>query len=335
MDERDDSVGQLYRRSSREEPPAHLDLTVMEMARRAARRRSWSPFGGHRLATGALAAVALLSVVLVTLMQDRSEMTALPPAVTGAAGPGAPEAARAPALEAGRIRLPLPPPGERRDRGADAAGKARPDARHASAETTAEPGDDTTARQADAPVAAPAQGPPQPRFDFYRTLPETRVAAPEPVPQPAVEPAPEPAPQQAVEPAPVAKSSSTGTRPAAVSPVDADAVGAAPRPAEPSVASVPPPAGPAPDATVSATGTPVPGYYLQVGAFSAADSADRLRARLQALQLPAGVEAIVLENREVVHRVRVGPYADMAGVERARTRLQAEGIDSLLVRTPQ
>ncbi|MGB5474361.1 MAG: hypothetical protein WBQ78_12915, partial [Gammaproteobacteria bacterium] len=115
MDERDDSLARLYRRSSREEPPAQVDLAVMEMARRASRRAPWSPFGNHWLATGAVAAVALVSVVLVVFMQEQSSLTALPEAARDSVALRVPEAGREQALDDGSIRLPLPPPGKQMD----------------------------------------------------------------------------------------------------------------------------------------------------------------------------------------------------------------------------
>ncbi|MGB5540046.1 MAG: SPOR domain-containing protein, partial [Gammaproteobacteria bacterium] len=77
---------------------------------------------------------------------------------------------------------------------------------------------------------------------------------------------------------------------------------------------------------------PPEGYYLQVGAFRAADSAARFRTRLEALQLPASIEAIELANRETWHRVRIGPYKEVAATEAVRSRLKSQGIDSLLVK---
>jgi cell division protein FtsN len=64
-EEHDSRLSELYRQSSQETPPAHLDRAVMEMARTSVRRRAFSPFGGHWLAGGALVGVVVLSVLLV------------------------------------------------------------------------------------------------------------------------------------------------------------------------------------------------------------------------------------------------------------------------------
>jgi hypothetical protein len=67
-DEKDTRLSGLYRKTSREEPPAHVDRAVMELARRSVRRRTLSPFGSHWVAAGALAGVCMISVLLVVLL---------------------------------------------------------------------------------------------------------------------------------------------------------------------------------------------------------------------------------------------------------------------------
>ncbi|MEZ5540965.1 MAG: SPOR domain-containing protein [Pseudomonadota bacterium] len=346
MDEQDDSIAQLYRRSSREEPPAQLDLAVLELARRALRRRAWSPFGGNWLATGGVAAVALLSVVLVVLMQEQADISAPPQAPAEREVPQAPASAgTTTAHEAGRIRLPLPPASARREAAdAEPLPDAAPKADAAAAGSTAAvPG--RPAAQASAPPGA--AGPPRPRFDFYRTLPEMQVEVPERAPPATARPVPPAAP---VTSAPAAAAPASEPSAATVPAVAADAArqpvsapAAAPQRQEAGAA----PVAPAPAAASAgqmadkATGRTLPpaapttGYYLQVGAFRAADYAGRFKARLEALQLPAGVEAIRLANGETWHRVRVGPYQDMTAVEGVRARLKAAGIDSMLVRVDE
>jgi len=71
-DERDEYLADLYRLSSRDEPPARLDRVVMAQARQSLRRRTLSPFGNHRLAAAALAGVCAISVLLVVLMPEQS-----------------------------------------------------------------------------------------------------------------------------------------------------------------------------------------------------------------------------------------------------------------------
>jgi len=301
MDERDDSLAQLYRRSSREEPPARVDLAVMEMARRAGKRGAWSPFGNHWLATGAVAAVALASVLLVVLMQEQTSLTALP------------DAGRERDAGTETIRLPLPPPKGLRDsdeaaadRGPAAAKREQPEAGAAQAA-----GDQALRSAVPATELPHESGPPPPRFDFYETLPEMRVAVPQQTPEQQT--------QEQQTPEQTAGAEAIPQPPPASQPAIA-------QPTQPKVVPVPQP-GAAP-AAARATG-----YFLQVGAFQAADAADRFKTRLEALHLPASVEAITLDNRETWHRVRVGPYRDPATADDVRSLLKAQGIDSLLVKT--
>lgn len=72
-------------------------------------------------------------------------------------------------------------------------------------------------------------------------------------------------------------------------------------------------------------------YALQAGAFRLADDADSLKAKLALI----GLEARVLPaevNGQRVYRVRIGPYAQLDDLNRARARLEENGIESVVVR---
>lgn len=326
MEDPDDNLLKLYRRSSREEPPAQLDLTVLELARRASARKGWLPFGNHWLASGAVAAVALASVVLVVVMREPSSLTVQPEAARDSIARRVPEADRVQALDAGSIRLPLPPRGKLTDSDAALAGKAPAGMKQEqAAPLAAQPADAPTSQSGVAGARQPGEsGPPQPRFDFYKALPEMQVVVPPPVPEQAT--------VTPLQPSPPAETVAVPAVPVGPPEVMDSQATAAPA-GVPAPASVAAPS--AEHAAGKAPGTPAAppaGYYLQVGAFRAVDSAARFRARLEALQLPASVEAIELANRETWHRVRIGPYADVAATEAVRSRLKAQGIDSLLVR---
>jgi cell division protein FtsN len=98
------------------------------------------------------------------------------------------------------------------------------------------------------------------------------------------------------------------------------------------------PAAPAaqPDATVASAGSPDAGedkfiYYLQAGAFRNMDEAESARAKLALL----GFEATLSDRTTdtgVLHRVRMGPYTQLAAMNRARTKLSENGIDVAVVR---
>jgi len=74
------------------------------------------------------------------------------------------------------------------------------------------------------------------------------------------------------------------------------------------------------------------GVYLQVGAFSRADNAQQLLARLtRTLELDPSRSRVVLNDK--LHRVQLGPYSgdDAAQMDRARVRERLD-LDAVLVR---
>jgi len=64
-EEHDKKISDLYRQSSQETPPAHVDRAVLDRARKSVRRRVFAPFGDNWLAHGAMVGVVLLSVLLL------------------------------------------------------------------------------------------------------------------------------------------------------------------------------------------------------------------------------------------------------------------------------
>jgi cell division protein FtsN len=115
--------------------------------------------------------------------------------------------------------------------------------------------------------------------------------------------------------------------------VSVPAQGAAPMP--PSVAAAPASvpaqaAAPAPSASGS-SGASGEGYVLQAGAFRTVEDAEAMRGRLALL----GFEARVIGsevNGFAVQRVRIGPFARMDDMNRARTKLTESGIEVSVVR---
>lgn len=71
-----------------------------------------------------------------------------------------------------------------------------------------------------------------------------------------------------------------------------------------------------------------PGIYLQVGAFSDADNAERLAQRLRQAKL-GDVQILDAQvNGHHVHRVRVGPLADVEQADQVSARIEAMGLPS-------
>jgi len=98
--------------------------------------------------------------------------------------------------------------------------------------------------------------------------------------------------------------------------------------APPAVAVAPPtaPSVPAPEA-----GDDRASYLLQAGAFRSSSEAEAMKAKLALI----GFEAKVLTaevNGHTMYRVRIGPYAALDTMNRARARLAENGIEASVVR---
>lgn len=175
----------------------------------------------------------------------------------------------------------------------------------------------------------------KPRFEFYTLLPEMEVAVPEQELQAAAReqqertqqtqgapPLPEPSP-----PAPAA--ASTASTPAAPPP---------PVTAPVTQITVTPPAMPAPMAAREEGSTTVPPptagalYMLQVASVTSMADADRLKASLTLLGLDASIQTVSVDGNATFYRVRVGPYADIARLNDARTRLRENSMEALVLK---
>jgi cell division protein FtsN len=144
----------------------------------------------------------------------------------------------------------------------------------------------------------------------------------------------------ATPPAPV-----PGTQPAAPSsPQGPDDLGAliATLPATPeSAAPAPKPAEKPADKAPAKAAAPAPAsaaakeangkYFLQAGAYRGVDDAEALKARILLLGLPVSVQRAEV-NGKPINRVRVGPFARLDDMNRARTRLGENKIEVAVVR---
>lgn len=75
-------------------------------------------------------------------------------------------------------------------------------------------------------------------------------------------------------------------------------------------------------------------YYLQAGAFRELQDAEATKARLALM----GVAATIAERKSelgTLYRVRVGPFAEVEAMNRARVRLSDNGVDAAVVRVPR
>lgn len=107
-------------------------------------------------------------------------------------------------------------------------------------------------------------------------------------------------------------------------------VPAAPAPSKPAAAAKPP------EKTASIASTPPAqqangNYYLQAGAYRVQADAESLRARILLLGLPVNVQRAEV-NGVQVNRVRVGPFSRLDDMNRARSRLGENKIESTVVK---
>lgn len=74
------------------------------------------------------------------------------------------------------------------------------------------------------------------------------------------------------------------------------------------------------------------GYVVQAGAFHSQADAERRKATIAFLGIPARIEQGVGSDGRVLHRVHIGPVQDTAEVKRLRQRLKESEIQSLAIR---
>jgi cell division septation protein DedD len=82
--------------------------------------------------------------------------------------------------------------------------------------------------------------------------------------------------------------------------------------------------------------SPAPGakdaLFLQAGSFQNSAEADNLKARLALLGLEAQIQSATLPNNKVWHRVRIGPYASIEELNKAKLALKENHIESTIIR---
>ncbi|WP_189460067.1 SPOR domain-containing protein [Jeongeupia chitinilytica] len=74
------------------------------------------------------------------------------------------------------------------------------------------------------------------------------------------------------------------------------------------------------------------GAYLQVGAFQSEQEADNLKAKLALVGVEATIQSSSTPDKGLWHRVRIGPFTNLADLDKARGQLKASGIDSTVVK---
>lgn len=72
-------------------------------------------------------------------------------------------------------------------------------------------------------------------------------------------------------------------------------------------------------------------YYLQAGAFKSKSDAESIQARILMLGLDAQIQAAEI-NGATINRVRVGPFSGIDAMNKARSQLGQENIETAVVR---
>ena len=75
----------------------------------------------------------------------------------------------------------------------------------------------------------------------------------------------------------------------------------------------------------------VSGYVLQAGSFKDFSSADQVKAELALLGIFADIQRVMLNERDVRHRVRLGPFKSVDEMRDIRRRLEANHIEFILL----
>ena len=73
-------------------------------------------------------------------------------------------------------------------------------------------------------------------------------------------------------------------------------------------------------------------YVLQVGSFKDFEAADELKAKLALMGISADIQRVVLNGRDVIHRVRIGPYKELQKLNEVREMLIANNLEFMLLK---
>lgn len=73
-------------------------------------------------------------------------------------------------------------------------------------------------------------------------------------------------------------------------------------------------------------------YYLQVGAFQTEQEADNMKAKLALLGMESVIQTATVPDKGVWHRVRVGPFTELAQTEKAKEDLTQNGFKADLIK---
>ena len=73
-------------------------------------------------------------------------------------------------------------------------------------------------------------------------------------------------------------------------------------------------------------------YILQIGSFKQYDAADEIKAKLALLGISADIQRVVINGKDIRHRVRVGPYGDPDMLSMVRQQLTENNLNYMLLK---
>lgn len=73
-------------------------------------------------------------------------------------------------------------------------------------------------------------------------------------------------------------------------------------------------------------------YILQIGSFKQFDAADEVKAKLALMGISADIQRVVINGKDIRHRVRVGPYGDSEKLANVRQQLSKNNLDYMLLK---
>jgi len=73
-------------------------------------------------------------------------------------------------------------------------------------------------------------------------------------------------------------------------------------------------------------------YILQIGSFKQYGAADEVKAKLALMGISADIQRVVINGKDIRHRVRVGPYRDSDKLSMVRQQLTKNNLDFMLLK---
>ena len=73
-------------------------------------------------------------------------------------------------------------------------------------------------------------------------------------------------------------------------------------------------------------------YILQIGSFKQYDAADEIKAKLALMGISADIQRVVINGKDIRHRVRIGPYRDSEKLSMVRQQLTENNLNFMLLK---